>query len=464
MITGAFDRYSAQSSGTFGAVLEITLAVTPTDPPDWLIGNKLYLSAGITYTRGSAYYPAVSEWGDVRRGFDVRSSDVQPLELTITLADTAGEIQSILEAGQQRGSVAEVYYALPGNSTDYQLLFSGILERWGYKSGGVTTLTLRTDDAFLRTYLPTWEVTKSEWPNAPTQSIGLLVPIVLGTHNGSGLSGTGMLTTIPVDWTAATIGWYIVCAGQAKEVVAVYVDGVAKTITTHYTIDYSLLRAGRTYTAIKFVAAYVPATDAIVTCDVKGYEDTGDTGSGTTAPTGVLLTNPVEQMRHILVQFAENRWLTGDWYDTSASEVIDAASWAECGQWAESHVLEGAGYLGGTTEPKQTLDVLNSWLDSWSMFRAYWTAEGKVGLRVLRLEWPGYRATGDPPLLTAEHEVGSSAEYEQDTTNLTDTIITEYLYDETQQRYLATMTATDPDAGSGITSGSQMLWSHRRAV
>ena len=60
--------------------------------------------------------------------------------------------------------------------------------------------------------------------------------------------------------------------------------------------------------------------------------------------------------------------------------------------------------------------------------------------------------------------MGSSAEYEQDTSNLADTIITEYLYDETQQRYYATMTATDPDADSGITSSSQMLWSHRRAV
>jgi hypothetical protein len=464
MITGAFATYSAQSSGTFGAVLEITLSVTPTSPPSWLSGAKLYLSAGITYARGNVYYPAVSEWGDIRRGFDVRSSDVQPLELTMTLADTDGEIKGILESGQQRGSVAQVYYALPGNSTDYQLLFSGILERWGYKSGGITTLTLRTDDAFLRTYLPTWEITKSEWPNAPTRSIGVLVPIVLGTHNSSGLSGTGMLTAIPVDWTASVIGWYVVCAGEAKSILAVFVDGVSKTVTTHYTVDYALTRAGRTYTCVQFTAGNIPATDAVVTCDVQGYETTGNTGSGTTAPTGALTTNPVEQMRRLLVNFAEKKWLTGAWYDPSTSDVIDTASWAECGQWAERHALEGAGYLGGATEPKQTLDVLNSWLDSWPMFRAFWTAEGKIGLRVLSLEWPGYRAAADPPILTAELEVGSSAEYEQDTSNLADTIIMEYLYDETQQRYYASMTSTDPDAGSGITSSSQMMWSHRRAV
>jgi hypothetical protein len=156
-IVGDFAAISARSSGIFQPVLEIVLAATPSagdDPPPWLQSNLLNLSSGVVEARGKNYNPIVIEWGDVSRGFDVRASDLQPLELDVTLADTDGAVQSMLEIAQQRGSPAEIYYVVPGNSTDYQLIFTGILERWGYGSGGITTLTLRTDDAILRTYLP----------------------------------------------------------------------------------------------------------------------------------------------------------------------------------------------------------------------------------------------------------------------------------------------------------------------
>jgi hypothetical protein len=160
-IVGDFGSYSAANSGVFQPVLEITLTNTPgsgdwwgDDPPPWFVGNVLNVSGGVTFARDKAYNPIVTEWGDIPRGFDVRASDLQPLELEVTLADPDGSVQAALELAQQRGSAAAIYYVLPGNATDYQLLFTGILERWGYRSGGLTILTLRTDDSILRTYLP----------------------------------------------------------------------------------------------------------------------------------------------------------------------------------------------------------------------------------------------------------------------------------------------------------------------
>jgi len=449
-----------------GSVLEITLAAAAWGGDWWGEAPPvaaLNLSDGIAYARGTKYEARIKEWSGLRRGFDVRASNLQHVEVTITAADDDRSVRDALEGGQQRGSAAIMWDVYPGDADNYQQLFTGILDRWSYRKGE-TDIVIRTDDLALRNYLPTWAVTKSEWPNAPSSSVGLLVPIVYGTHHSAGLSGTGMLTAISVDWTVSVIGWYAVCAGEAKEVLAVYQNGTAKTITTHYTIDYALSRAGRAYTVIKFTAGNIPAAADVITCDVRGYETTGNTGSGTTAPTGVQITNPVEQMRHLLINFAEKFWLTGAWYTSSDSAIIDAASWAECVQWAEQKQLEGAGYVGGGVEPQQVWDVLNAWLDTWGIFRAYWTAEGKIGLAVLDLSFPGYRGASDPPLLRTEDELGASAEYEMDTTNLTGSVIASYLYDENQGQYLGSLTVTDPSAPAAVSSSQQMLWAIRRAT
>jgi hypothetical protein len=447
-----------------GTVLEITLA-----DATWVVAGSaastaLYLSDGIAYARGSRYEPRISDWSDCRRGFDVRASNLQHLEMTVTVADEDRAIRDALENGQQRGSPAAIWDVYPdGDVDDVQRVFEGVLDRWAYRRGE-TDLILRTDDLALRNYVPTWAVTKSEWPNAPTASVGYLVPILYGTHNSSGLSGTGMLTAVPVDWTASTIGWYVVCAGEAKEILAVYQNGTAKTITTHYTIDYALSRAGKVYTVIKFTGGNIPAAGDVITCDARGYETSGNTGSGTTAPSGILVTNPVEQMRHLLVNFAELAWQSGAWHTVASSALVDAESWAACVQWAEQQQLEGAGYVGGGVEPQQVWDVLNAWLDTWGVFRAYWTAEGKIGLAVLDLGFPGYRSSSDPPLVRTEDELETSAEYEMDTTNLSDEFIASYLYDEAQGQYLGSLTVIDPSAPASATSSQQMLWAIRRAT
>ena len=466
-LVGDFETAAAANVGEFQPVLEIDLtdstAFGGDDPPPWW-DTTLRLSGGIAYARGYAYNPCVIEWGDIPRGFDAFASALDPLEVTVTIADPNDVIRGSLDSGaNQRGSAARIYYVLPGNADDYQVLFVGILERWGYKSGHVVNLTLRTDDAILRKYVPAWAITKSEWPNAPTSSVGLLPPIIYGTHNSSGLSGTGMLTAIPVNWTASTTGWYVVCAGEAKEVLTVYNNGTAKTITTHYTLDYSLSTAGRVYTVIKFTAGNIPAAEDVITCDVSGYETTGNTGATTTAPTGSLLINPVEQMRHFLLNFVEMDYKAGAWSAFESSAKLHADSWAAAAQWAEQHILEGTGFIGGAVEAMQAWDVLNEWLDSWPMFRAYWTASGELGLAVVGLDFPGYRTSSDPPLFRSEHDLGD-AEYEQMTDNLTDSISASYLYDEVQGKFLATLAVIDPDAGSEIASAVNLKWSVRRAV
>lgn len=460
---GAFAAAAEESTSQIGTVIEITL-----NDATWYGSTAMYLSDGVASARGHAYRPIVTEWGEVRRGFEIQQSNLTPLEMTVTIAnpgegDTgATDVRDALEDGNQRGSAVTVWHVLPGNATDYALRFTGILERWSWKAGEVT-LSIRTDDAALRGYLPNWAFTESEWSGLPGETAGIQVPLIYGTHDSTGLSSTGMVPAFPVHEVAEVgVYYYCPCLGQAKQIVDVYANGVVKTITTDYLINYSFTRAGKSFTIIQFLSAQAPGT--VVTCDVKGYETTGNTGVSTTAPTGVLIDNPVEQMRHLLVNHAENAYQTGAW-SASVGALVDAASWAEAAQWAETHGLEGAGYVGGTVERKMVGDILNEWLSSYPCFRAYWTASGTIGLRVLSLDFPGYRDSASP-LLANVHELGEdgSFSYELDTTSITDSYSASYLYGQAYGDYFSSITVIDPDVGVGVSTSFDMPWSLARAT
>lgn len=468
---GSFADRAAESASQIGTVVEITL-----NDATWYGGVDMYLSDGVANARGHAYRPIVTEWGEPRRGFDVQTSNLTPLEMSVTIAnegegDTAAtDVRDALENGNQRGSVASVWWVIPGNASDYALRFTGILERWSWKAGEVI-LTIRTDDAALRSFLPNWQLTASEWPHIPAVSIGVQVPLIYGTHDSTGLSGTGMVPCFPV-YEQAEVGiwWHVVCLGQAKDVLDVYVNGTIKTegIGNDYLTAQTYMRAGKSYTLIVWVSAVAPGS--VVTADVKGYETTGNTaavnaGFSDTNPTGTLVDNPVEQMRHLLVNHAEGVYRSGAW-STGAGSLIDVQSWAEAAQWAEAHGLEGAGYLGGTVDRKMVGDILNAWLNSYPCFRAYWTVAGKIALRVLSLDFPGYRGASSPPLLTAPHELGEdgSFAYDLDTTSITDSYSASYLYGQAFGDYFSSITVIDPDVDVEVSTSFEMPWSLARAT
>jgi hypothetical protein len=454
---GDFATQAARQASAIEPVLEITL-----NSATWRGGVALNLSGAVASARGKSYAPLVADagWSDIRRYFDVLGSNLARQETTVTICDPDRELQTALEAGQQRGSAAAIYWVIPGNATDYALRFVGVLESWGY-APGETTLTLRTSDAALRTYVPTHQLTASEWTGIPTSSIGKYVPLVYGEHNSSGLSGTGHIPCLPV-YENGGVWWYTPCLGQAKEIIAVYVNGVLQTpgLGNDYIVNYSFTRAGKAYTIVQFIAAQ--ASDAVVTCDMIGYETSGNTGAGTTAPTGSAILNQVEQWRHLILNHAEAKYQSGPWA-TGAGDIIDAQSWAECARWAEQRSLEGSGYIGGGAESRLLLDVLNEQIEG-SPFRAYWTPLGKLALRVIDLAWPGYRQSTDPPVLGTEAELGSSFEYTLDTTDLTDSISAAYLFDVVQGAYMAGLAVIDPDMGEGVSSNINMPWSIARAT
>lgn len=457
---GAFATHAERADSGIAPVLEITL-----NSAQWHGGTAMHFSAGVASARGTSYDPRVLEagWGDVKRAFSPSASDLSRLETTVTVADTDRAVQTALEAGQQRGSAASIYWVVPGNATDYSLRFRGVLESWRYQPGQVE-LHLRTDDVALRSYLPNWTLLASEHSGIVQTSVGIHVPLIYGTHDSTGLSGTGMLPAFPIyEVDEVGIYYYVACLGQAKEILDVYVDGVVQTIGigNDYLVNYNYVKANKTYTVIQFLSA--KTADNVVTFDAEGYETTGNTGVSTTAPSGTEIVNPVEQMRHLLVNHAENRYQSGAW-DLTAGDLLDADSWAESAQWAAAHGLEGAGYLGGTTEKRYVVDIFNDWLESYPTFRAYWTAEGKIGLRVMSLDFPGYRQPTDPPLLVTADELGDTFDYNLDSSDATDSFSASYLYGQAFGDFFSSLTVIDPELNEGISSQINMPWSVARAT
>lgn len=457
---GNFAAYAAQNSSLIAPVLEVDL-----NDASWRGGTQLYLSGSVATARGNSYDAGRvgnAGWSEVKPYFEIRGPGLATLETTVTVNDSDGLVKAALENGSQRGSAARIYYVVPGNATDYAIRFTGMLDSWEYRIGE-TTLKLRTDDRLTRTYFG-HGLTKSEWPNIPTASKGLIAPAVYGVHNSSGLSGTGMLPAICVDFTAGSKAWYIGCAGEPKLLRDVWKNGILQTAGgVDYTRSYATTAAGRVYSVIKFVS--IPAASDIITVDIDGYETTGNTAVTSTAPTGNTILNPVEQMRHFLINFAEYSYTSGAWYTTADSDAIDAQSWAEAAQFAERIGLEGAGYLGGDSRLLLVRDVFDEWLRTWQgFFRAYWTRSGTIGLRVLDLTWPGYRSTTDAPMLRTEHELDDSFSYTMETTDVTDSFAASYLFDQQQGIYVSSLEATDPDVGEQVSSSVDMVWSIRRAV
>ncbi len=466
-VAGAFLTAAAQDGHKIGPVCEITLL-----DATWRGSATLNLSSGIASARGKGYVPRILEWDDPGYGFDILGSNLTPLEVSVTVQDEDLELQTALETGDQRGSAVAWYWVVPGSATDYAQRFAGILDSWEYKRGS-TILHCRTDDSALRTQLPNWALLRSEWPLLPSSEIGKYAPLPYGTLNSAGLTGTGQIKLIPValvgSWSGTPLVWtgttgvYLVCLGEAKSVKAVYVAGLLKTITTHYTISYSTAVAGRTYTLVTFTAGNIPSDKDAVTADVDGYEASGNTGSGTTAPTGALILNPVAQMRHLIVNHAEARYQTGAW--GTATSLLDETSWAAAEAWAASRKLEGAGFVGGSTASRSVGDELNRWLDTWRSFRACWTFDGRIGLYPIDLAWPGYRsATSDVPVLRREHERGDGLSYTLDPSEIADAVVGAYLYDEAAGAYAGSMTCYDPSIGENVSTQVEMPWSIRRAV
>jgi len=332
-----------------------------------------------TSAAGGHFVGKVISWGSLDYAISDRSGRLSTVETRIQVSDTDRSIARVVagsSADSVRGSAAVIYLGEPSVAfASWLTVFSGVVARVSFPSPFVAEITLRVNDDQLQRLSPRggWALTRQAWPNAKAEIFDhKFAPVLYGTHDASYTqTGPGLVPALYVD----TINHrYLVCAGKAKSLTRVYVDGVQVSASsygnatggtpTDGAFDY-VTRDGRLYSCITFTADQGDA--AVVTCDAQGY--------ATTYGGGTLMTNPATQWAHRLSNFVLDDWFGNAAYK-STHALIDSTSLSAAETYFTSLGALGSDY---DDERRTGLDIIARFCDSWRM-RAYWTLAGKVGI------------------------------------------------------------------------------------
>lgn len=440
----------------FAQVCEITLNEAQWDPGTGTLTTAMNLSDRACRARSKAYDPRITEWqGGLRQRIELKAAGLQGYTCTVVVADPDNRVRNALINGNQRHSAAAIYRVIHGSATDYDSRFAGILDAWEFATGEVT-LHLKTDERPLWSNHPRWPYLRSEWFQMSQKHVGEYAAIIYGKHDGTGLTDAGenphgMVPSVPV-WVS--VGWFSWNIGPAAWIKDVYVDGALQAESAYEKV-YGSLAGGKIFTIVAFVSP--PAEDAVVTGNIYGYSavNAGGANLGTD-----VITNPVTQIRHFLINFAVNLtrgYIPGAW-DT-ADPLIDAASWNDAEAWADARGLEGARFMNEQQTAGQRFE---EWLRSFVTFRAFWNTEGEIELKTFSTEWPGHWAGS--PIITREDTIDGSFKYEIDASEVTRKVSVRYLYDSVDGKFLRSLDVEDLSVEELADSKLDMYWSPARIV
>lgn len=415
--------------------------------------ETLYLSE-VAYDR---YEPLITKGGisEISAFVSRDSTTIPTCEVTVTVSDKGGRLQKLLEGAYDcRRSVAVLNRWTPDGTFRK---FTGILKSWDFNTDQPVsaTLHLQTDDSVLQYgWVPHLTILAAEWTEGsytmPTDTPGLCVPYLYGSHNSSGITGKGFVPLICVGQSGST-GRYLVCWHRALSKIGTWKeDGTSLTGTVEY-----VTRGGKTFTTVKFASGITAGLK--VNGDFTGYDSVGD-------GTGELIGNPVHQLRHLLnVVYADQR--AGLWV-TSDVAPIHAESWAAAAAWCDTYKLEGSAHFGGTTDKIALSQVIERWLNSFPVFRLAWNEYGQLVMVNLAdaIAWPGY-PTASSRLISAQSErIEKRTKVTMDMTGIARQITASYLYSATDGQAQATIDVQDPTVIEKVTTSIQMDWSLARVV
>lgn len=255
-------------------------------------------------------------------------------------------------------------------------LFVGAVEDWSIANGRINFSLKDTGiDRFkkpLREALGT--INSATFPDLPAGRPEVLINIIYGdiSTNGGNMIGAGPIPCYLIDADASGKWRYLVAGHVCKSVDTVYVYGISTgagfTVTT-------ATYGGELMQVIDFDADPRDAArpnEIEVTVLAKGITDNN-------SPGGNLITNPVEQLEHFLLNYAG--WSAAE----LDSALFDAAITASNANMLNGVAAPYAGsFLVHGDVNKRVLDVLNEMTRSFLLY-IYVTTENKVGTFILTL-------------------------------------------------------------------------------
>lgn len=459
--SGEYADIAREASNTLAVVCEIDLLEPTWDPGDGALSASLYVSDRAVSARTYSYDPLVIKggWGGVRQTIELRAAGLSGMSASVTVGDPDGRVRNALVNGNNRNSPARIIRVVPGSLDDYDTRFTGLLDSWEFATNQVK-LMLKTDERNLRANFPSWTYLRSEWFHMDQDFDRSLVPLVYGKHDSSSLNlDHGMIPTVPV-WRDTVSNWFATNLASIAYIKDVYVGDSSSTVKQAWTAPLAggnayekneSLAGGKNFTIINFIN--FPSTDKIVTADVYGYT-LSQSGVGTA---GDVITNPVVQIRHFLVNYAVNRQRGYFAYDMT-DPLIDSPSWDAAATYAENHGLEGSRFMN---DQKTALSRLVEWCESFPMFRPFWNTDGMIEMRILTTEWPGYW-DGNTDLIRREDTIGTSFRYNTDPMDVTGKISIQYLRDSVDNKFLRTLDVQDPTTGELEDTSIAMYWAPSR--
>ena len=361
-------------------------------------------------------------FGFVGSGVLERPSDLSSQTFTLTLADRDSYWSSLL-SGRYSARRSRVLCRMAHadlEEDDWYTFFDGVLDSWEVGSGAVT-LNCKTDETALRSYIEPVPILAGAFPGAPTTSLGVYLPVVLGFHDSTGLlSSAGMVTAVPIS-IDATLGYkYAVSLGTCADVTDVWKNGTLLTVTTHYTVAQETF-GGTTLTVISLVSSSTESD--IITCNVEGLTDDGEAS-------GSVILSPLDQLKWICNNLIWNDWRGGA-YHTDAP--LDLAAFSAVESYTSAFNYEGAIRYGGTTDQTRGIDAVNDWLQSHPMLRLRWGFDGTLAPGVLDHRFGGYSDTnwvdGD------RDELRGSFLYRLQAEGLVSKVSMQYLYGEAAGKF-----------------------------
>lgn len=417
------------------ATPEVYLALTVNFPDEtWLLS-----SAALASTAQGEYLPRVKNWGAVGRSVELWPPSLGLPDTRVTIIDEDRRFSRLL-AGESlpelRGSTATIHLRSPNVAdVDSFLLFSGILEHWSQPDMITAELSFASDMRLLRSFFPAVSISEADYPFADPSALGGYYPILYGVHSSVGASGNGAVPCLFVDTVANT---YLLCLGRANRATGVYKDGV---VVSDYTVEY-VERNGVLRTEIVFGA---DQGEAAITCDCEGYETVGGTVGG-----GTLITNPADQLKHLLSNFVFGEYKTGAWL--SVSTRIDTTSFGTAATFFTAKGSKGAKYLG--TEQRRGEEVLTEWSASW-FAHPFLTNAGKLGVAILDHR----KATVyvDDPWVRVEDIASFRPSHDPD--HMLKRISVQYAYDSVQKKFMRTLEVADLSSTEVGTLNLPMPWS-----
>lgn len=321
------------------------------------------------------------------------------VQTSVILADFGNVIRD-LTTGRYRhkleGSAATISYFSPNVATP-PVLFTGVLVQLERASTFRWKLTLRTNDAALtqsRWQLPVIDL--ANFPYVTSPNLDKFVPVFFGrfdSNDGTVAGSTGSLKAIRLNLSDGTGGFpyrYLASLTLLSTILRVQVNG-AVLASSAWVRTYGVIN-GITYTEIWLQSD--PGASATVTFDAFGIsKDGGESAYKYARGTGEPITNPVEQMRWMLTNFAFNAYRPTLYGNASPAEMwqvapygdsaapIDTASWDIAVTYANARRFRGV--LPPIDDPSSVPgDYFAEWSRAWG-FAPYWTPTGKIALATM---------------------------------------------------------------------------------